>query len=255
MQINFSRIVDLSVPIEATPSERVPVSIRYVQHNEGAREMSRVFGVSATDLPGSAGWAGEELRLISHAGTHVDAPWHYAPQSAGRAAEKIDELPLSWFIGPGTVIDLSHKACDSDIAIDDLEKGIAKSGATLTAGSIVMIYTGASNYWGSEEYPTHGAGLTAEAVLWLCRQGICVIGTDAFSLDAPFEVMKRRFAESNDPGVIWPAHFAGRETPYCQIEKLMNLDQLPPSGFWAACFPVKIAKASAAWTRAVAFVP
>ena len=255
MQISFAKIIDLSVPIKATPSERVPVSIRYVQHDEGAREMCGLFGISRGELPESGGWAGEELRLISHAGTHVDAPWHYAPRSAGRTAETIDQLPLSWFIGPGLVIDLRHKACDSEITVADLEEGLAKSGASLVPGAILMLYTGASHYWDSEEYPARGAGLSAEAVLWLCNQEVRVIGTDAFSLDAPFEVMKQRFAETHDPGVIWPAHFAGRHVPYCQVEKLTNLDQLPAAGFWAACFPVKIAKASAGWTRAVAFVP
>ena len=36
------------------------------------------------------------------------------------------------------------------------------------------------------------------------------------------------------------------------MEKLSNLDQLPPHGFMVACFPVKIERASAGWTRAVA---
>jgi kynurenine formamidase len=255
MQISFSKIVDLSVPIEDTPSERVPVSIRYVHHEEGAREMCGIFGASRNELPESGGWAGEELRLISHAGTHVDAPWHYAPQSAGRLAEKIDELPLDWFVGPGLAIDLIHKPCDVAITIADLEEGITKSGTSLVPGMIIMLNTGAGHHWGSGDYPTYGAGLSAEAVLWLCEKGVRVIGTDAFSLDAPFEIMKQRFIETGDPDVIWPAHFAGRKAPYCQIEKLANLDCLPLSGFWAACFPVKIAKASAAWTRAVAFVP
>jgi kynurenine formamidase len=38
------------------------------------------------------------------------------------------------------------------------------------------------------------------------------------------------------------------------MEKLSNLDALPPSGFRVACFPVKIEKASAGWTRAVAII-
>jgi hypothetical protein len=39
---------------------------------------------------------------------------------------------------------------------------------------------------------------------------------------------------------------------YCHIEKLANLDQLPPTGFQVACFPFKIQGASAGFTRAVA---
>ena len=38
------------------------------------------------------------------------------------------------------------------------------------------------------------------------------------------------------------------------MEKLANLDQLPPFGFKVICFPVKVYKASAGWTRAVALL-
>jgi kynurenine formamidase len=47
-------------------------------------------------------------------------------------------------------------------------------------------------------------------------------------------------------------HKAGREIPYCHMEKLCNLEQLPANGFTVACFPHKIKGASAGWTRAVA---
>ena len=43
-----------------------------------------------------------------------------------------------------------------------------------------------------------------------------------------------------EPGVIWAAHYVGRDKEYCQIKKLANLDQLPPFGFRVACFPTKI---------------
>jgi kynurenine formamidase len=42
------------------------------------------------------------------------------------------------------------------------------------------------------------------------------------------------------------------ERAYCHIEKLANLESLPPSGFMVACFPFKIRGASAGFTRAVA---
>ena len=46
----------------------------------------------------------------------------------------------------------------------------------------------------------------------------------------------------------------GIEHEYFQIEKLANLDQLPTRGFKVACFPIKIARASAAWVRPVAII-
>ena len=36
------------------------------------------------------------------------------------------------------------------------------------------------------------------------------------------------------------------------MEKLGNLDALPPTGFEISCFPVKIKAAGAGWIRAVA---
>jgi kynurenine formamidase len=42
------------------------------------------------------------------------------------------------------------------------------------------------------------------------------------------------------------------EIGYCHLEKLHNLEALPPFGFTIACFPFKIRAASAGFTRAVA---
>src|SRR6267378_4492921 len=54
--------------------------------------------------------------------------------------------------------------------------------------------------------------------------------------------------------LIWEGHKAGRHIGYCHIEKLHNLELLPSAGFTVSCFPVKIERASAGWTRAVAIL-
>jgi len=79
-----------------------------------------------------------------------------------------------------------------------------------------------------------------------------VVGTDAWSSDAPFSFTRKRFAETQDPSIIWEGHKAGRDIGYCHLEKLHNLEVLPSTGFTVACFPVKIRGASAGFTRAVA---
>jgi len=97
-------------------------------------------------------------------------------------------------------------------------------------------------------------GLGAEATLWLTERGVEVVGTDAWSWDAPFSHTARRWAETKNPSIIWEGHKAGRIRPYYQIEKLTNLAALPDFGFTFSCFPVKIERASAGWIRAVAIV-
>ena len=57
---------------------------------------------------------------------------------------------------------------------------------------------------------------------------------------------------ASDASLIWEAHKAGRDIGYCHLEKLHNLESLPANGFEVSCFPVKIRRASAGWTRAVA---
>ena len=86
------------------------------------------------------------------------------------------------------------------------------------------------------------------------ERGVRVVGTDGWSWDAPFNHTAKRWAENPDPAMIWEGHKAGREIPYWQMEKLHNLEALPDHGFTVACFPVKIADASAGWTRCVAIV-
>jgi hypothetical protein len=45
------------------------------------------------------------------------------------------------------------------------------------------------------------------------------------------------------------------DLPYAQIERLVNLSELPAFGFKVACFPLKIKGGSAGPTRAVAILP
>ena len=42
--------------------------------------------------------------------------------------------------------------------------------------------------------------------------------------------------------MFWAAHQA--DLPYSQIERLVNLGALPPTGFQVACFPLKVVGAA-----------
>jgi kynurenine formamidase len=115
---------------------------------------------------------------------------------------------------------------------------------------IVLVNTAAGVRYGQDDYVARGCG--REATLYLTRRGVRVTGTDAWSWDAPFVHTARRLAKTRDPSIIWEGHRAGMEQSYCHIEKLANLERLPPFGFMVACFPFKIRGASAGFIRAVA---
>jgi kynurenine formamidase len=253
------RMIDLSVPLEDNAvSEPLPARIHYVRHEgEGLAQMQRFFGVKPEDLVWSngLGWAVEEVQAITHTGTHVDAPYHYAPTSEGKPARTIDQVPLEWCFAPGVVLDMRHKAAGDVISVGDLEATLQLIAYRLRSGDIALLQTGADKRLDSTEYFAQ-PGLGREGVLWLVEQGVRVIGIDAYTLDRPFASMVADFKRTGDGRHIWPAHFAGITREYCQIEKLANLDQIPrPHGFWVSCLPVKIRGASAGWCRAIALVP
>jgi kynurenine formamidase len=251
---NQRMFVDLSLSIDESVSEVIPVKVRYFSHREGGEQMGQIFGLNADDLPGKLGWAGEEVTLITHAGTHMDAPWHYGPTSAGKPARMIDEVPLDWCYGPGVVLDFRSKPEGEELTVSDIKSGFENIGHSLRAGDIVLLNTGASRWWGTDSYPEHGVGLGRDATLWLVEQGVKVIGTDCWGLDRPFSYMRREYQQTSNINCIWPSHYAGQCREYCQLEKLANLDLLPPRGFTVMCFPIKIVRASAGWTRVVAML-
>jgi len=83
----------------------------------------------------------------------------------------------------------------------------------------VLLQTGADKRLGSPDYFAQ-PGLGQAGVLWLVEQGVWVIGIDAYTLDRPFANMVADYKRTGDGCFIWPAHFAGIEREYCQIEKL-----------------------------------
>lgn len=251
-------MIDLSVGIiEGALHEPNKPTIKRTRHEvEGLEWMLKKFSARPEDLTlsGGLGPAFETVTTSVHCGTHVDAPWHYGPVSEGRPAKTIDECPLEWFFGDGVVLDLRHKQAGEKISQADVEGALSRIDYTLKPLDLVMIMTGGDERLGSEEYFDQ-PGMTRESTLWLVEQGIKVIGVDTYGFDRKFEDMRDDFLESGDGSAIWPAHFAGIEREYCQIEKLVNLTEIPrPTGFKVAAFPVKVEGASGGWCRPVAFV-
>ena len=254
------RYIDLSVSIQNGLAVDRPGNgpqIRYQHHRETFAALARPFvGLRPEDLPDGEAWAVERIDLSTHNGTHMDAPWHYAStMDGGMPAATIDEVPLDWCYRPGVKLDFCHLPHGHVARPEDIEAELKRIGHVLQPLDVVVVNTSAAARYGEADYLDSGCGMGREATLYLTDRGVRVVGTDAWSWDAPFSYTAKRYAETKDASIIWEGHKAGRTTGYFQMEKLANLHLLPATGFQVICFPVKIHKASAGWVRAVAVLP
>jgi len=161
-------------------------------------------------------------------------------------------VPLEWCFQPGVKLDFRHFADGYVVTAADVEAELKRIDHTLSPLEIVVVNTRAGSRYGNPDYVSAGAGMGYEATMYLLERGVRLTGTDAWSWDAPFVHTAKKYGETHDASLIWEGHKAGRDIGYCHIEKLHNLEALPPTGFFISCFPHKIRGASAGWTRAVA---
>jgi kynurenine formamidase len=250
------RFVDLSAPITPSPAELPEIlrtDIEFSAHAEGAETIQAMFGVGAELLRDGEGWAVDTFtRLGTHNSTHVDAPWHYNSTIAGEPAATIDQLPLDWFFNPGVVLDFHDRADGDVIDTPDVEAALAQAGHDLHPKDIVLVRTGRDAFLEAPDYMARGPGVSAAATHWLYDRGVRVMGIDAWGWDRPLWMQAEEAKEQRATGIFWAAHQAG--IAYSQIERLTNLDQLPPTGFTVACFPLRLVGGSAAPARVVALL-
>ena len=162
----MDKFIDLSVAIESglpsDPPMMIP-KIMYVDHASGAEIMKSFYpGLTAGDLPGGLGWAVESMEVSTHAGTHMDAPWHFHPtQDQGKPALTIDKFPLEWGVGSGVKIDFSDFPDGYNITIADIKAKLDKIGHILREGDVFLAQSGAAPFWGTPEYLFKGCDLAA----------------------------------------------------------------------------------------------
>jgi kynurenine formamidase len=249
-------IIDLSAPIVQSP-EGTPDALRteidFQDYADGARVIEELFGVGPELLRNGEGWANEFFtRFGTHNSTHVDAPWHYNSEVGGTRAQTVEKLPLEWFVQPGVVLDFTGRDDGEALTGADVEKALGAIDHELSPLEIVLIRTGCDEWIDSPEYMAHGPGVTVEATRWLFERGVRVMGIDAWGWDRPLWIQAEEAKRSGEAGIFWEAHQA--DLPYCQIERMVNLDRLPPTGFTVSCLPLPIVGASAAPARVVAIL-
>jgi kynurenine formamidase len=248
------KIIDLSVPVSTKGNRNDQPEIEYRTHKETAEMAAETYGVEAADFRNGQYAAIETITLTTHATSHMDAPYHYAPTSEGKPAKTIDQIPLEWCFGDGVVLDFHHKKKGEGISSEEVQQSLDKIGYKLKPFDIVLIRTDIYKHYMERGYEYMHPGMTKEATRWILNHGIKVVGIDAWGWDIPHDVMIEEM-KAGKKEKFWEAHYLGSELEYCHMERLANLDKIPkPFGFKVAAFPINIEAASGAWVRAVAIL-
>ena len=202
----MTKLVDLShIIVEGMPTyPGLPVPV--VSDHLTREAAETIYGPGITFQIGV-------VTMCTNTGTYLDVPFHRFADGhdlAELALERVAGVPAVCLDRRGhTTIDLTD---------DDLSE---------LAGHAVLVHTGHARHWGTAEYFVDHPHLSEDAANALVRARVACVGIDTLNIDST-------------RGGERPVHtvLLGSEVPI--IEHLVNLDQLPASGFTFTAVPPKI---------------
>ena len=177
------------------------------------------------------GYAEKRITLLSHTGTHLDAPSHILSRCLS-----VDRLPVDRFAGPASVLNFSSHSGQS-IEIDDL----LPYRYLVESSDFVLIHTGWSRHWGYASYYSGYPVLSGNAADWICGFGLKGLGVDAISVDTP-------------GACGFPVHHRLLEHQMILVENLNRLQDLPQSGLTFFAMPLRIQDGDGSPVRAIAMI-
>jgi kynurenine formamidase len=194
-------------------------------------EIERTLSITADGANASV------LTLQSHAGTHVDAPWHMR-----EGAPRLDDLDVDDFRFDAVRVDCTDHGARDPITVEDLPDARVATDADLLAFA-----TGWDAHWGTDRYRDHPY-LTADAAAW-CAERDCAVGVDGFSPDPTPSADPARERDGEPEG--YPAHAALFAADQCIVENLRGVIALPDA-FVLHAYPLPIEDGDGCPVRAVA---
>lgn len=169
-----------------------------------------------------------KIEMVANTGTYVDSPFHRYEHG-----KDLSELPLT------SLADIDGVVFHASPTRRAIGPELFKTGNL--RGKAVLIHTGWSKHWGTDQYFEGHPFLTEAAAEFLKQQGAVLAGIDSLNID-------------DIRGGERPAHsiLLGADIPVC--EHLCNLDQLPDSGFRFHAVPVKVKRFGTFPVRAYAII-
>lgn len=249
-ELNFSRVVDLTLPVE-TDMAGIPLKI-YTENpvkvdviaamTEAQKERLRTEGMtlnSNVEINGRVMIA--KVSILTHNGTHIDAPRHVFEDGM-----PVDRIPLAQVVKEGVLINLTQKGPNSSISAQD----ILETGVELGPDRIPVIYTAwTEKAWGKPEFWPQMPYLEPGVGAMLASKRVPAVAMDVFPEKAIWRGVKL------DPGEAWLRnHHALLSNGIPLIQFVTNLSQIGGSRFVLVALPLNLKGADGSPARVVALV-
>jgi arylformamidase len=227
----MSRIIDLTLPLE-----------------NGLRGIS----IEPARTISEHGWNATTLHLYSHAGTHMDAPTHFAVSD-----QTIDQIPLDKCIGPAWVAD---PVCRAGLAPPILPGApvavgqtppyegalirVADLGVTtdkIREGDGLLLRTGWSRRYREPAYRDELPRVSLELARWCVEKGVRILGVEPPSIADVYNIEE-----------LTGVHKVLLAGGVLIVEGLANLDQIRAEKVTFMALPLKVAGGDGAPVRAFA---
>ncbi len=220
-RIAFSRIVDLSQEIspdtQMFPTYPQPAFVPWTTRD-------------------AQGFLAESLFLVSHTGTHVDAPWHFEPEG-----EKLDALDLERFVVPGHVLAVPGLGARERITPRHLLEARDRLDQPVRRGDAILLRTGWDRHLRQPAYLFDNPGLSGDAAVELVRWRPSLVGIDAANMDCAGDL-------------AYPAHHALLRSSVLVLENVANLAALKGRRFVLVALPLRLRGATGSPVRLVALM-
>lgn len=173
-----------------------------------AREASRKIYAEGTEFQIG------KIEMVANTGTYVDSPFH-------RFADGLDlsQLPLE------LLADLEGIVIHTQDGMRAIPAAVFESQDL--RGKAVLVHTGWSRHWRTDQYFEGHPFLTRRAAEFLVEGGAAFVGIDTYNIDDTADGTR-------------PAHtiLLGNQIPIC--EHMCRLELLPERGFHFHAAPVKV---------------
>lgn len=155
-----------------------------------------------------------KIEMVANTGTYIDAPYHRYENGIDLA-----ELPLRSIAGVDGIV---VRATNARYAVDEeLFKHLD------VRDKAVLIETGWSRYWSTEQYFEGHTYITEPVATYLKDNGALLVGIDSYNID-----------DTNDGRRPVHSILLGAGIPI--VEHMCNLSALPDTGFRFYAVPPKI---------------